>query len=133
MRLAVAVLLVLTLPATAGPDALGCFRRIYDRAHLARHPDQVVTGVQLHIYRPPPEIQVEYWFHVQFRLRGKDETLSTGGACFEMASGLRCVVGSGGALRGSAWFDPDGGGVNVVPRARVAMMYLDRIRFLTPC
>jgi hypothetical protein len=55
MRLAVAVLLVLTLPATAGPDALGCFRRIYDRAHLARHPDQVVTGVQLHIYRPPPK------------------------------------------------------------------------------
>jgi hypothetical protein len=66
---------------------------------------------------------------VQFRLRGKDETLSTGGACFEMASGLRCVVGSGGALRGSAWFDPDGGGVDVVPRARVAMMHLDRIRF----
>ena len=101
-------------------DALGCFTRTYDRAHLARHPDQVITAVKLHIYRPPPGSSGKYWFLAQFRLRGKDETLRTGGTCGEKvgekASGLWCVV------------ECDGGGVDVVPRARAAMMSLDRIR-----
>ena len=48
------LLLILALPAAAGPDAPGCFTRTYDRAHLAQHPDQVVTAVMLRIYRPPP-------------------------------------------------------------------------------
>jgi hypothetical protein len=53
-RIALAgVLLILAVPAAAGPDALGCFTRTYDRAHLAQHPDQVVTAVRLRIYRPP--------------------------------------------------------------------------------
>ena len=52
------VLLILAVPAAAGPDALGCFTRTYDRAHLAQHPDQVVTAVKLRIYRPPPEMQI---------------------------------------------------------------------------
>ena len=38
-----------------------------------------------------------------------------GGICNEKASGLHCFV------------ECDGGGVDVVPRARDAMMYLDRI------
>jgi hypothetical protein len=39
-RIALAgVLLTLAVPAAAGPDALGCFTRTYDRAHLAQHPD----------------------------------------------------------------------------------------------
>jgi hypothetical protein len=51
-RIALAgVLLILAVPAAAGPDALGCFTRTYDRA--AQHPDQVVTAVRLRIYRPP--------------------------------------------------------------------------------
>jgi hypothetical protein len=41
-RIALAGLLsIVVVPATAGPDALGCFTRTYDRAHLARHPDQL--------------------------------------------------------------------------------------------
>jgi hypothetical protein len=47
------LLLILTVPATAGPDALGCFTRTYDRTHLAQHPDQLVTAVKLRIHRPP--------------------------------------------------------------------------------
>jgi hypothetical protein len=109
-------LLILAVPATAGPDALGCFTRTYDRAHLARHPEQVVTAVKLRIYRPPPGNSSKYWFLAQFRLRGKDETLRTSGICNEKASGLDCFV------------ECDGGGVDVVPRAHDAMMYLDRIR-----
>jgi hypothetical protein len=54
VRIALAgLLLILAIPAAAGPDALGCFTRSYERAHLARHPDQLVTAVKLHIYRPP--------------------------------------------------------------------------------
>jgi len=76
-RIALAgVLLMLAVPATAGPDALGCFTRTYDRAHLAQHPDQVVTAVKLRIHRPPPGNADKYWFLAQFRLRGKDETLA---------------------------------------------------------
>jgi hypothetical protein len=114
--LAVLVLLIVAVPAIAGPNALGCFTRSYDRAHLAKHPDQLVTAVKLHIHRPPPGNGSKYWFLAQFKLRGKDETLRTSGICNEKASGLHCFV------------ECDGGGVDVVPRARDAMMYLDRIR-----
>jgi hypothetical protein len=111
-----AIVLLLAVPATAGPEALGCFTRTYDRAHLAQHPDQVVTAVKLRVYRPPPGNEAKYWFLAQFRLRGKDETLRTSGICNDKTSGLNCFV------------ECDGGGVDVVPRAREAMMYLDRIR-----
>jgi hypothetical protein len=106
-RIALAgVLLILAVPVAAAPDALGCFTRTYDRAHLAQHPDQVVSAVKLRIYRPPPGNADKYWFLVQFALRGKEETLRTNGICNEKASGLRCLV------------ECDGGGVDVVPRAR---------------
>jgi hypothetical protein len=48
-------------------------------------------------------------------LRGSDETLRTSGICNEKAKGLHCFV------------ECDGGSMDVVPRARDAMMYLDRI------
>ena len=54
--------LILAPPAIAGPDALGCFTRSYDRAHLAQHPDQLVTSVKLRVYRPPRGTTSEYWF-----------------------------------------------------------------------
>jgi len=115
-RIALAgLLLILALPAAAGPDALGCFARSYDRAHLAQHPDQVVTAVMLRIYRPPSGNADKHWFLAQFRLRGKDKPLRTSGICNETASGLRCLV------------ECDGGGVDVVPRARDATVHLDRI------
>jgi hypothetical protein len=111
----VGLLLTVTLPAAAGPEALGCFTRTYDRAHLARHPDQLVTAVRLRVYRPPPDTASTYWFLAQFRLRGSDETLRTSGICDETAQGLYCFV------------ECDGGSVDVVPRARDALMYLNRI------
>ena len=107
--------LILTLPAAAGHEALGCFTRSYDRAHLARHPDQLVTAVKLHVYRPPRGITSKYWFLAKFDLRGRDETLRTSGICDETAKGLHCFV------------ECDGGEVDVVPREHDALMYLDRI------
>jgi hypothetical protein len=112
-------LLIHALPAIAGPDALGCFTRSYDRAHLARHPDQLVTAVKLRVYRPPRGIASAYWFLAQFNLRGRDDTLRTSGICDETAKGLHCFV------------ECDGGGVDVVLRARDVMMYLDHINVAT--
>src|SRR6266508_3978051 len=86
------IVLLLAVPATAGPDALGCFTRSYDRAHLAQHPDQLVSAIKLRIYRPPPGNPDKYWFLAQFKLRGKDEILRTSGICNEKASGVRCLV-----------------------------------------
>ena len=115
-RIALAgVLSILAVPAAAGPDALGCFTRSYDRAHLAQYPDQVVTAVKLRIYRPPSGNADKYSFLAHFALRGKDKPLRTSGICNETASRLRCLV------------ECDGGGVDVVPRARDATMQLDRI------
>jgi hypothetical protein len=113
----IAALSMLGASAAAEPDALGCFTRTYDRAHLARHPDQLITAVKLHIYEPPPDTSGGYyWFNAQFRVRGKGKPLRTTGVCSEE---LHCIV------------ECDGGGVNVVPRASDAMMYLDRIRVAT--
>jgi hypothetical protein len=46
IRIALAGLLpTLAAPAPAWSDtALGCFVRVYDRSHLARHADQIVTA-----------------------------------------------------------------------------------------
>src|SRR5262249_39327502 len=86
------LLLILAVPATAGPNALGCFTRSYDRGHLAQHPDQLVTAVKLRIFTPPRGNLSKYWFVVQFGLRGRDEALVATGICNEKARGLFCFL-----------------------------------------
>jgi hypothetical protein len=110
----------LAMPGAAGAadTALGCFTRIYDRAHLARHPDQLVTAVKLHIMGSSPG-NAEYWFALQVNVRGRNDILHTGGYCIKEGSGLQCRVAC------------DGGGVHVSPRGSHVMMYLDRIRMAT--
>jgi hypothetical protein len=102
----------------ASSNVPGCFTRTYDRAHLAKHADQTVTAVKLHINRT-------YDFSLAFNVRGKNTTLKTEGSCKEdarrSAKGLKCQV------------ECDGGGVHVVHRATDLMMYLDRIRVTASC
>lgn len=118
--LASAIALGVAAPAAAGPDALGCFARTYDRAHLAQHPDQLITAVKLRIYVPPsPSLSGYHWFTARFKLRGRSKTLHAEGVCHHEASGLRCNV------------ECDGGGVDLTPRADGATMRLDRIRVIT--
>jgi hypothetical protein len=113
---ALVLLLAFATPVTA-VDALGCFTRTYDRAHLSRHPDQLVTSVRFRIKRPPPDVLVKYWFDLEVRVRGRDKALRTSGICDEKAPGLHCFV------------ECDGGSVEVSPRGSHVMMYLnDRIR-----
>jgi hypothetical protein len=54
----VAALLLSAGAAHTETDMLGCFVRTYDKAHLAEHPDQLVTAVKLRIYHPPPDDRV---------------------------------------------------------------------------
>jgi hypothetical protein len=113
-------------PAMAAVNNVaGCFTRTYDRAHLAKHPDQIVTAVKLHIMKITNNRSYSYDFALAFNVRGKNKTLRTEGYCREdargTAKGLRCAV------------ECDGGGVFVVHRATDLMMYLDRIRVVSSC
>jgi hypothetical protein len=65
----VAALSVLSASVAAEPDALGCFTRTYDRAHLARHPDQRITEVKLRVYKEPPDEGKSIMFEAQFKVR----------------------------------------------------------------
>lgn len=114
---------LLTFTEVAHASNAGCFVRTYDRAHLAKHPDQMVKGVKLHL-KTNNRRSYDYDFSLQFKVRGKNETLRTAGFCNHDPStinGLKCLV------------ECDGGGVNVVHRANDLMMYLDRIRVTTSC
>jgi hypothetical protein len=111
-------------PAAVTPDKVaGCFTRTYDRTHLAKHPDQIVTAVKLHLKKSRNGPSYPYDFVLAFNVRGKNKTLRTEGICREdavgTAKGVKCRV------------ECDGGGVNVVHRTSDLMMYLDKIRVAT--
>jgi hypothetical protein len=119
----IAVLFLATGIAHTETNVRGCFVRVYDKAHLAKQPDQLVTSVKLHIFKPdpgagPPDARY-HWFTLKAKVRGRDKTLHTSGLCTEEAFGLSCRV------------ECDGGGVNVAPRGDHAMMYLEGIRMFT--
>src|SRR5262249_32974405 len=103
-----AALFLATGAVHAETNVRGCFVRVYNNAHLAKHPDQLVTRVKLHVFKPNPGYASRdarfHWFTLKVKVRGKDETLRTGGGCNEEASGLRC------------WVDCDGGDIKVAPR-----------------
>jgi len=120
----IAALFLATGTAHTETNVRGCFVRVYDRAHLAKHPDQLVMAVKLHIKKPEvkePDSSYKgyHWFTLKVKVRGRDETLHTSGICSESALGLSCTI------------DCDGGGIDVVPRGDHAMMYLKRIRMFT--
>jgi hypothetical protein len=98
-------------------DIRGCFVRDYDKPHLSRHPDQVVTNVRLVVKDAPANTAERLEYILEVRLRGRREALRTAGYCREKGAGYFCHV------------ECDGGGVEVQLRGPVAMMYLaDRIR-----
>jgi|SRR6516164_4803211 len=109
------------------------------KAHLAEHPDQLVTAVKLHIYHPPPgegtpplneaEAKNATWMTMEVKVRGRDVLLTAGGICgkgeppnphllkhLPPPDALWCGV------------ECDGGGIGVASRGDHAMMYLGRIR-----
>ena len=106
--LALAAALALTAPAANADE---CYTRTYDRAHLARHPDQRVTSVRLRVTHSPDWLKV--WFKVWFTLRGGNEPVKSEGVCLE---GGHCYV------------ECDGGGLDFQQAAGGLIMRLDHIR-----
>jgi len=86
-----------------------CYARIYDAAHLAKHPDQLVTAVKLcfhHLadeHKPIGGRERGPDFILTIKQRGKSKTLSTEGLCWvsHLGTQARCDV------------ECDGGGIDV--------------------
>jgi len=127
----IAALLLATGAAHTETNVLGCFVRTYDKAHLAEHPDQLVTAVRLRIYHPPSNEDATRmnmkatWADLEVKVRGRDVALTTTATCRKSEppnphlmkhlpppDALWCGV------------ECDGGGIGVAPRGDHAMMYL---------
>jgi hypothetical protein len=111
---ALAFVSIIVATAVAKTESmLGCFVRIYDRTHLAEHPD--VRAVKLSVTKAAGHYY-DYNFFLQMQVRGKNKSLQTAGGCHSEGAGIKCLV------------ECDGGSVYVVPHASHVMMFLDRIR-----
>jgi len=121
-----ALVAALATPACAGSGlAPGCFTRDYDKAHLAKHPDQLVTSMRL-------LVTDDDRFALRVTLRGSDDALQTQGWCSQKSYGLLCDAWP--PLPCSTFCKPSVGGyVTVSARGRgTAMLHLDdRIQMLT--
>jgi hypothetical protein len=144
LMMTAACLAALTGGASAG-DLIGRFSRTYDKAHLAAHPDQLVTQVDLSLEKSSTQ-HYSHHFTLRVMLRGRDKVLKTGGSCQDeetvwqehvqscKQSGEfdRCIKSLPRFVGGlSCRVECDGGGVHVKLRGDHAMMYLDRIRMVT--
>src|SRR5262245_39869549 len=137
----IAALFLATGAAHAETNALGCFVRMYDKAHLAKHPDQLVTAVKLRIYHPPLDVArsagwgniTPTWMNMEVKVRGRDVSLTTSGICFKEEEPLN--TWDSRYLKHLAPKDAlhcrvecDGGSIGVASRGDHAMMYLGGIR-----
>jgi hypothetical protein len=136
----IAVLFLATGAAHTETDVLGCFVRTYDKAHLAEHPDQLVTAVKLRIYHPAPDVARDAgwapdeatWMNMLVKVRGRDVILTTSGICRkeEPPDSWQRPYLKYPPPPGSLWcgVECDGGGIGVASRGDHAMMYLGGIR-----
>jgi hypothetical protein len=130
----IATLLLATGTAHTETDVLGCFVRTYDKAHLAKHPDQLVTAVKLYIYHPPPdEARDATWMKMEVKVRGRNVILTTSGICYKEEEPLNTWdsrylkhLPPKDALR--CRVECDGGSIAVASRGDHAMMHLGGIR-----
>jgi len=91
------------------PGTQVCYRRDYDKAHLAKHPDQLVTSMEFriayHRFEPEqnyPEGQRNYYFQMLVDRRGETQRLEGSGECSASDGGpIVCSI------------ECDGGGVGV--------------------
>jgi len=83
------------------PGQRACYGRMYDRAHLADHPDQLVTFMALELkapqtpmHREPNTTYRDFDFTLWVKVRGKDQVFWTGDNCDWSYDGktVRCPV-----------------------------------------
>jgi hypothetical protein len=76
-------ILARTLPRADGE--VSCFNRVYDRSHLAQHPDQLVTSMRLMLRSSGEDAPS---FSLTVMTRGSSGPLQTGGRCHWPENGL---------------------------------------------
>ncbi len=101
------LVVVAVAPVTAAPRALveafgaACHTRAYDRAHLARHPRQIVTSMTLRdgALRRAELSGFDAVVDIRLTLRG-GETVEASGYCTKIAAGIACALeGDAGAIK----------------------------------
>jgi len=107
------------------PQRISCFTRAYTQAHLAKHPDQLVTSMSLGL-RSNVVNGRYYDVAIAVTIRGKDGIFVTGDsqACHESAKG-----------RISCGITCDQGGFAITPSSRKSSirLELDRLFFGSAC
>lgn len=87
---AIAAIFALISPASAGTAQSlidQCYARTYDAAHLAAHPGQAVTGMQVYFV----EFEDAVVARISFATRDSDGRFSYAGDCYrEIPGGLSC-------------------------------------------
>lgn len=104
------------------PGARACYSRVYDAAHLAKHPKQKVTEMtfRLAYYRHDPDTyaplgQRNYYFELDAKVRGQPKKLTAGGECSLRADGKSIFCG----------VECDGGGVIISRKPEPGKLLVD--------
>ncbi|MGJ4892447.1 hypothetical protein ACQR1Y_29920 [Bradyrhizobium sp. HKCCYLRH3099] len=109
-----------------GQKAYACFTRRYDADHLARHPKQKVSAMQLLMTAeiPPGEREMTYSFRLGVSYRDRPGDFDSSGSC-EHAR----VNDAGGEIRYNCPVDCEGGGIEIAMARddKAAIVRLTRI------
>lgn len=102
MRILAFAFLVLCLPSAraAADDLAGCYRRIYDAAHLAHNPRQKVTVIKVRLVPAGADAGTPFNVDVDVTLRASKADWNAGGPCTRQSEALACDFSDtgGGAL-----------------------------------
>ncbi len=109
-----------------GKKAYACFVRHYDADHLARHPKQKVSAMQLLVTAelPPEEKTMSYSFRLGIKYRHRPGDFDSSGYCNHVMA-----EDAGKELRFGCGVDCEGGGINVALSKddKSAIVRLERI------
>ena len=105
-----------------------CFVRVYDRAHLARHPLQKVTAMKLLMTaeKEPEAGSPSYSFRMGVTFTRRPGNFDSSGEC---SAAMAAIAGEGKAQFGCG-VDCDGGGISIemTREDKATLVRLDRIR-----
>ena len=88
----VAALSMITAAQACGAPTTNriCNTRTYDRAHLAKHPNQTVSAMRISL---DSDLPAGYDFNLSVKFRGENDKWqwATGGFCYRFGPGMTCV------------------------------------------
>jgi hypothetical protein len=105
-----------------------CFVRVYDRAHLARHPLQKVTAMKLLMTaeKEPEAGSPSYSFRMGVTFTRRPGNFDSSGAC----SAAQATIAGAGKAQFGCGVDCDGGGISIemTREDKATLVRLERIR-----